>query len=155
MTATNQNVEQANIAVVQKMFAAVANRGDSEGFAEKWAAYLSLFDKDVVIHEAASLPYGGDYVGAAGVAAHAKGFSDTWSALQSSEHRGLQPSFLAKDDQVVVLWRQQGTNPQTGEQFDMPVTSVYRLKDERVAESRMLHFDAGAVRDFLARASTI
>ena len=152
MTNTTSEREARNLAVIKKMFEAVASRGDPAHFAERWAAYLDLFDPNVVIHEAASLPYGGAFAGHTGVAAHAKGFGDAWSALQPSEQRGLQPSFLADGDTVVVLWRQQGLNSSTGEHFDMPVTSVYRMKDERVTEARMLHFDAGVVGDFLARA---
>ena len=40
---------------------AVETRGDPKDFAARWAAYVALYDPNVVIHEAPSLPYGGDY----------------------------------------------------------------------------------------------
>jgi uncharacterized protein (TIGR00369 family) len=114
--------------------------------------YQQAYDPEVVIHEAASLPYGGDYQGAADVARHALGFNAAWTDLQSHEERALEPQFFAAGDRVAVLWRQRAHNPWTGERFDMPVVSVYRMRAGRVVESRMLHFDAAAVRGFLERA---
>jgi hypothetical protein len=40
---------------------AVETRGDPKDFAARWAAYVALYDPNVVIHEAPSLPYGGYY----------------------------------------------------------------------------------------------
>lgn len=143
---------QTNLATVRTLFAAVAGRGDKANFAERWAAYVALYDEDVVIHEAQSLPYGGDYGGKAGVAAHAQEYEATWAPLQDRELQDLQPTFLAAGDRVAVLWRQRGLNARTGERFDMPCTSIYLMRAGRVLESRMFHFDVAAVRAFLDRA---
>ncbi len=147
----NQGI-QDNLATVRAMFAAVAARGDPTQAAERWAAYVSRYDENAVIHEAPSLPYGGEYTGISGIAAHAQGYGAAWGPVQDSALQDLEPIFIAENDQVIVLWRQRGLNAQSGEQFDMPATSVYKMKNGRVLESRMFHFDVSSVRDFLHRA---
>lgn len=142
----------ANIAAVRRLFEAVESRGNAAGFAARWAAYLAMYDPAAVIHEAPSLPYGGDYSGDGAVARHAQGFAAAWDGLQTADNRGLKPQFVAGGEHVVVLWRQRGQSP-SGEILDMPVVSVYRMKDGRVADSRMFPFDTVAVRDFLERAA--
>ena len=142
---------EANIAVVRKLFEAVETRGDPEDFAARWAAYLAMYDPDVVIHEAPSLPYGGDYSGDDAVARHAHAFSGAWRGLQSTNDRRLEPHILADGDHVIVLWRQKGTSAD-GDIVDMPAVSVYQLKAGRVVDSRMFHFDTAAVAGFLKRA---
>lgn len=153
MSESISQITEDNLATVRAMFAAVAARGDAAHAAERWAAYSGLYDPDAVIHEAPSLPYGGEYTGLAGVAAHAQGYGAAWGRLQAPEMQDLQPTFIAGGDEVVVLWRQRGVNAGTGEIFDMPATSVYQMKRGRVLQSRMFHFDVAATRDFLERAT--
>ena len=142
----------ANIAVVRRLFEAVETRGDPEDFAARWAAYVAMYDPDVVIHEAPSLPYGGDYSGDDAVARHAQAFNAAWQGLQSINDRRLEPRFLTDGDHVIILWRQKGKSA-GGEIFDMPAVSVYQMKGGRIIDSRMFHFDTAAVIGFLERAS--
>jgi ketosteroid isomerase-like protein len=142
----------ANVAVVRRLFEAVETRGDPKDFAARWAAYVAMYDPDVVIHEAPSLPYGGDYSGDDAVARHAQAFSAAWQGLQLINDRRLEPRFLADGDHVIVLLRQKGTSAD-GEVFDMPAVSVYHMKYGRVVDSRTFHFDAAAVIGFLERAN--
>lgn len=141
----------ANIAVVRRIFEAVETRSDPKDFAARWAAYVAVYDPNVVIHEGPSLPYGGDYSGDDAVARHAQRFGEAWEGLQSTDDRRLEPHFLTDGDHVIVLWRQRGTSAD-GEIFDMPAVSVYQMKDGRVLDSRMFHFDSSAVAGFLERA---
>jgi ketosteroid isomerase-like protein len=141
----------ANIAVVRRLFEAVETRGDPKDFAARWAAYVAMYDPDVVIHEAPSLPYGGDYSGDDAVARHAQAFNAAWQSLLSINDRSLEPRFLADGDHVIVFWRQTGTS-EDGEIFDMPAVSVYQMKGGRIIDSRMFHFDTAAVIGFLKRA---
>jgi hypothetical protein len=62
---------------------------------------------------------------------------------------------VAGPDCVVVLWSQKGRNPVSAEVFEMPVASVYRMKDGCIVDLRMFHFDAAASRDFLDRATRL
>ena len=131
-----------NLEVVRRLFDAVERR-DGESFARG-------FDERVTVHEAPSLPYGGVYRGMEGIARHAQAYTAAWDAFQGDEERRLDPEFLADGDRVIVLWRQRARHPETGGRFDAPVVSVYRLREGKVVESRMFHFDAAATRDFLS-----
>jgi uncharacterized protein YciI len=141
-----------NLAVVRRIFEVVESRGDAGGREARWAVYRAAYAPEVAIHEAPSLPYGGDYEGPEAVARHAQGYGGAWDGLQDAAERALEPEFLAGGDHVAVLWRQRAHDPRTGERFDMPAMSLVTLREGRVVESRMFHFDAGAAAAFLARA---
>ena len=136
---------ERNAAVARNLFRAIERR-DGEGV-------MQAYDKAITIHEAPSLPYGGDYDGLRGAFDHAVGYQGAWDPLQENAERELQAEVIAGGDRVVVLWKQRGRNRQSGETFEMAVASVYHMKDGRIVDSRMFHFDAGASRAFLDRAT--
>ena len=140
-TNTNTNTK-ANADAVRRLFAAVERRD--------LAGVLAAYAPDVVIDEAASLPYGGRFRGPAGAEQHAFAYEDAWAPVQPSGTRRLDAEVVADGDRVVVLWRQRGENPLTGATFDAPAVSVYRMRDGLVARSRMFQHDAPAVAEFLA-----
>jgi uncharacterized protein (TIGR00369 family) len=141
----------ANAKVVRRLFAAVESRDQSQDVAAQWEQYERAYDADVAIYEAPSLPYGGDYHGRQGIAEHALAFRTTWDPLQTPDERRFEPQFFADGDRVLVLWQHRAHDPNTGEAFTMPVVSVYTLRERRIVESRMFHFDAAASAVFLAR----
>lgn len=126
-------------AVVQQLFAAVEARDGR--------AMGGLYSPQVVVHEASSLPYGGDYLGHSGVAQHAAAYTRTWDRLQTSADRHMEPRFFADGASVLVAWRQRAHG--AGGALDMPMVSEYRLADLRIVESRMLAFDTAALVAFL------
>lgn len=128
------------IAVVRNLFAAVARRDP--------AGVFSAYHPDIVINEAPSLPYGGEYRGREGAIRHAEGFRSTWDRYQPEASRNLEPEFLAVGDRVVVLWRFRAQR-QTRESIDLPVVGIYRLREGRIIESRMFHFDTAALLRFI------
>jgi uncharacterized protein len=132
-----------NKRVVEAVFAAV-DRRDSEGV-------RAGYDENISIHEATSLPYGGDYRGQEGAVHHGQGFRATWDRFQPQKPRGLAPRIIADGDHVVVLWRHKVENPKTGDRLDLPAVSVYRLKNAKITDSRMFHFDTAALLRFLDR----
>ena len=133
------------LATVRKLFEAVARRDPQE--------YFAAYHPDILINEAPSLPYGGNYKGLEGVLRHAERFRATWDHYQPEGRRELEPEFLAAGDRVIVLWRlrAQGAN---GDSVDLPAVSIYRLQDDKIIESRMYHFDTAALVRFLDRAGT-
>jgi ketosteroid isomerase-like protein len=136
--------EKGNVEVVRQLFKAVVER-DVEPMFE-------IYDPKVVIREAPSLPYGGEYRGHEGVVNHGLGYLGTWEALQTSNEHQLEPKFFISGDHVFVRWRQRARAP-NGERLDLPALSVYRLRDGRVVESQMHHFDTAAILRFLGKAS--
>jgi len=117
------------------------------------AAYFDrTYHDDICIHEAPSLPYGGDYHGLEGAARHALGFTQTWDRWQTGEQRELHPRIIATDTEAVVSWTLRVQRSGDPGESNFPAISHYRFRDGRVIESRMFFFDTAAVRDFLIRA---
>lgn len=126
-------------ATVRRLFDAVPARDFS---------VIDLYAENAIIHEAVSLPYGGDYTGPEGVIRHGQAYLKHWDKLQDPADRQLDPEYFSAGDQVAVLWRQRGQRG--GRRFDMPAVSVYRLASGKIVDSRMFHYDAAAVAAFLA-----
>ena len=135
---TDQNVE-----VVRRLFQSVEER-DLETMFE-------LYDPQVVIREASSLPYGGEYKGHEGVVEHGLGYLGTWQPVQQPGDEALEPEFLGAGEKVFVRWRQKATAPD-GEHVDLPAISEYCVRGGKIVSSAMHHFDTGAILQFLERA---
>lgn len=130
-----------NLAVVRRLFDAVEHR-DAR-------VLTAVYAPDIVIREADSLPYGGVYHGHQGALQHAAGYLQTWHRMQSSRERNMLPRFLDAGEHVVVLWRQRARQIKTGATLDLPAVSVYRLHQQRIAESTMYHLDTAQLLRFL------
>lgn len=133
-----------NVEIVRRLFRAVEERD--------LAGILDAYDPEIVIHEADSLPYGGDHRGPEGARRHAHGFWRTWRFLQSSEETKLGATFLDGGDRVVVLFRHRAHSAD-GKKIDLPVVGVYAVRGGKVVETRMFHFDTVQISEFLNRAS--
>lgn len=111
---------------------------------------ISVYDRDVEIHEPESLPYGGTYRGIAGALSHAQAYAAFWLPLQS-EPPALEPRIAAAGDTATVTWRQRGSVEGAGV-LDVEAVSVYRVRAGRIVESRMYH-DTAAILAFAQRAA--
>ena len=129
-----------NAELVRDLFDAVRRRDVD--------AVFSLYDPEVVIREAPSLPYGGEYRGHEGALAHGLGYLEAWDALQTEEDKDLEPDIAAAGDQVYVRWRQKA-HRSDGEPLDLPCISVYELRAGRIVTSAMHHLDTAAILEFL------
>jgi uncharacterized protein len=138
-------MSKENVAAIQRLFAAVEQR-DLEGV-------LAAYTPDIVIHEAATLPYGGTYRGLEGAERHADAYEATWAPLQEPGPRSLDAEVLDAGEHVVVVWRQRGRTPGGQQAIDAPAVSVYRMRDGRIAEASMFQQDTAAIERFLTDAS--
>lgn len=132
---------QINAQAAQRLFEAVEHRS-REGV-------VAIYDQNIIINEAPSLPYGGEFLGHEGALRHGQGFRAAWDRFQPSRTRGLEPRFIAQGEHVAVLWRHRAENHETGERIDLPAAGVYRFVDGKVVNSRMFHFDIAALLRFL------
>jgi len=82
-----QAAAAAGLGTVRRMFKA-AERRDPQ-------TLLGTYAEDIVITEAASLPYGGVYHGHHGAVRHALAYTTTWDRLQSAGDRRMEPAHLA------------------------------------------------------------
>jgi len=136
-----QAATAAEAEVVRRLFAAVEERDGQ--------AVLDAYATDIVIREAPSLPYGGEYHGHDGALRHALAYTATWDHLQPAGDRKLQPQIRGCDDQVLVTWRQKATAGD-GRHLDVPVVDLIGLRDGKVASLEMFQQDTAAVLEFLA-----
>lgn len=135
------NLTRINAQAARRLFEAVEHRS-REGV-------VAIYDQNIVINEAPSLPYGGEFLGHEGALRHGQGFRAAWDRYQPSKTRGLEPRFIAQGDHVAVLWRHRAENHETGERLDLPAAGFYRFLDGKVVDSRMFHFDIAALLRFL------
>ena len=134
-------MSQGNVEVVQSLFRGVEER-DLE-------AYLAAWDREIVVREPGSLPYGGEYRGPEGVRRHAAAWLRTWSPLQPGDERKLGAAFVDAGDDVVVRWRLKARAPDGDRTLDMPMVSLYKLRDGKPVLAQMFYSDTVEVLRFL------
>jgi ketosteroid isomerase-like protein len=134
-------MSQGNVEVVQSLFRGVEER-DLE-------AYLAAWDREIVVREPGSLPYGGEYRGPEGVRRHAAAWLRTWSPLQPGDERKLGAAFVDAGDDVVVRWRLRAQAPDGERMLNMPMVRFYKLREGKVMLAQMFYSDTVAVLRFL------
>ena len=134
-------MSHGNVEVVQSLFRGVEER-DLE-------AYLAGWNREIVVREPGSLPYGGEYRGPEGVRRHAAAWLRTWSPLQPGDERKLGTAFVDAGDDVVVRWRLRARASDGDRTLDMPMVSLYKLRDGKVALAQMFYTDTVEVLRFL------
>ena len=143
-------MSQQHVETVKRLFEAVRRRDQ--------AALLEAYHPEVVIHEAPSLPYGGDFYGHEGAIQHVNGFYRTWEAYKTRElieeaRREYPAIFLeTTEDYVVVFGRNTAVAPWSGRKMDIPEVFVFKMRDGKVIESWMLNQDTVAILEFLKEA---
>ena len=131
-----------NVETTRRLFKAVEERDV--------AGVLAAYDPEIVIRDAASLPYGGIYHGREGAKQHIEGAAQTWNPFQPEAERKMEAVFLDAGEYVVVLWRLKGLEVSSGRKLDLPTVSVYKMRDGKIVESQMFYSDTAAIVQFLA-----
>ena len=135
-------MSQENVENTRRLFQAVEGRDV--------AGVLAAYDPEIIIRDAESLPYGGIYHGLEGAKQHIEGAAQTWDHLQSLAERKMDAVFLSAEEYVVVLWRLKGSATSRAKKLDLPVVSIYRLRDHKIIESQMFYADTVVIAQFLA-----
>jgi uncharacterized protein len=126
-------MSQANVDVVRRFEDAFV-RGDLD-------AVLSLLTEDIVVHEATSLPYGGEHRGHDGFLALVDIFTSVWE--MTSE---LDLTFLDTGGaRVVVLVAYDVVARATGRPFRLDHVEVYTVRDGRIADLDIYYKDTAAM----------
>lgn len=134
-------MSQEDVAIVRRLFKAVEEHD--------LAGVLAAYDPEIVIREAESLPYGGEYNGLKGAKIHAGNYAMTWGDFQTPAEQITDAVVLDAGDHVVVLWRQRGLSASSGKKLDLPAVSVYKMRAGKIVESQMFHSDTSAILQFL------
>lgn len=123
----------SNREIVEQIYAA-ANAGDLEGVAAR-------LHPDVVLRQAASLPYGGEYVGReAAMGCLLKMFAEFWEVGALTVHN------LAVDGDLVISAADlTATARPTGQAVHMPFRECFTLRDGLVVELQPFYYDTAAI----------
>jgi ketosteroid isomerase-like protein len=104
------------------------------------------FHPDIVIREAASLPYGGDWKGVDGL----RDLMTTMRSLTKLSPIDVEV-FDAGDDHVITRQTALMEDERTGASLRVPMVEVYRMVDGKIAEIDVFYKDTKAMVDFLGR----
>ena len=107
--------------------------------------FWSIFDQDVVFHEAACLPYGGAHKGLAATKRAFARMSATFESLQA-----VFEAVLASRDIVILYQSITFRVKENGNTGTLPVAEMYRFRGGKVIEWRALYFDANMVAQAIA-----
>jgi ketosteroid isomerase-like protein len=125
-------MSEENVAVVEQFEHAFV-RGDME-------EVLSLLADDIVVHEAASLPYGGDHRGHDGFLRLADAFNRVWEMTSP-----LDLTFLDAGERVVVLVRYDVVARATGRPLTLDHVEIYTVRDGKIADLDIYYRDTAAI----------
>jgi uncharacterized protein len=99
-----------------------------------------FFAPDVVLHQAESLPYGGNWRGHDGMERFFHAMSQALEAFDMVEQE-----FLSTAETAVVLTRVHARARATGRELDFPILQTIRVVDGRIAEVRPFYWDTAAI----------
>jgi ketosteroid isomerase-like protein len=137
-------MSQRNVETIRNLFRGVEERD--------LGTYLAACDREVVIREPGSLPYGGEYHGLEGLRQHAAGWMRTWAPLQPEEERKLDAAFIDAGDHVLARWRLRARATDGSGTLNMPMVGIYELRDGKLVGAQMFYSDTAAVLRFLENA---
>ena len=102
---------------------------------------LGHLTDDVVVHEAPSLPYPGEYRGHEGFLQMAAVFRSTWSFRPGKTFEFLDSG----DGRVVVLTLGQAIANSSGKEIEWRLAEVFTVHEGKIAEIRPFYWDTAAV----------
>jgi uncharacterized protein len=98
-------------------------------------------DPECVLHQPASLPYGGEWRGPEGFRAWMQAFGEVWSHLEVRDAK-FYPS---GDDVIVSRSHVYAVSRATGRSVDWPLMQFFRVKDNRIVELSPFHWDTASL----------
>lgn len=101
-----------------------------------------FFSPDVVLHQAAGLPYGGTWRGHAGMERFFLAMSHTWATFEMVEQH-----FLTTTTPLVVLTHVRARSRTTGHELAFPILQTIAVEDGRITEVRPFYWDTAAIID--------
>lgn len=122
--------DAANLATARRLYEA-AGRGD-------WDAAEAELHEELVIHEAASLPYGGSYRGKGALRQLVATVGGHWA------HASFERTGMASGDGRVVVFFTIAFDTPAGRQTH-EIVEVNEFKDGRIAVIKPFYWDTGAL----------
>ena len=122
--------------IVTKMrrFYASIEAGDVE-------AVNAILAPDVIVHEANSLPYPGEFHGPAGFWELMTKVAESWEGLVASDFR-----FYTNENGVLARLKLTAKSRATGKHFEQELIEAWTVQDGRLKEGRIFYFDTHEAR---------
>ncbi|MFE0188123.1 nuclear transport factor 2 family protein [Streptomyces sp. NPDC058989] len=128
-------------AVLTGMYAAEAEYLAAGGPGEASFDLLApFFAPDVVLHQAAALPYCGTWRGHAGMERFFLAMSRAWESFDMEEQE-----FLVTGETTVVLTQVRARARASGRELAFPILQTLKVKDGQIAEVRPFYWDTAAI----------
>jgi ketosteroid isomerase-like protein len=107
------------------------------------------FAEEIVIREAATLPYGGDWSGTEGL----RGLMDTIASVAKLSVSDVEV-FDAGDGHVITRQTANFTIEATGASLSVPMVEVYELREGQITVIDVYYKDTQAMNDLFASAAS-
>ena len=130
--------EHPALANIQRFYAAEATYLAPGG--GNFQALAATLDPECVLHQPASLPYGGDWHGPAGFERWLKAFGEQWASLEVKDSR-----FYPVGDMVFSRSHVYAVARATGRAVDWPLLQFFRVRDDKILELHPFHWDTAAM----------
>lgn len=122
------------VAKMRKFYASI-EAGDIE-------TVNAILAPDVIVHEAASLPYPGDFHGHAGFWDLMTKVAESWEGLAARNFR-----FYTNEEGVLARLTLTAKSRVTGEHFEQELIEAWTVKDGLLKEGRIFYFDTHEARE--------
>jgi ketosteroid isomerase-like protein len=116
-------------------------------FARNWAVVNEILSPDVVVHEPAGLPYGGEYRGHDGFKRLMKSLPEYWSAVGPADI-----GYTAAGDVVHMETTLVATARATGREVRLPFIESWTFRDGRMVSAIIYYSDTYVLRQALGLA---
>lgn len=117
--------------IVQSFYANLA-KGDRE-------SAFNLLDKNFILKQASSLPYGGEYKGSEALAGFFKKFNGYWK-----EFKTLSTEFHEVENKVFAISIIQGKNHQN-RSIKTEMIQIYETEDQKIIFAQPFYFDTALI----------
>ena len=128
-------------AVLERFYKAEARYMSAGAHGEQadFSELRQTLSSDVVLHQSADLPFGGEYRGHEGYERWAVQMSAIFDLLEVSERH-----FFEQGDTVVVVCRFRTRSRRNGQVQDYPMVQVVRVEDEHITDFRPFYWNVPA-----------
>jgi ketosteroid isomerase-like protein len=146
MTMSSSTDSTDSVTVLSGMYAAEAEYLSAGGpHRAPFDLLAPFFAPDVVLHQAAGLPYGGTWRGHDGLRRFFLAMGEAWESFDMVEQE-----FLATGETAVVLTQIRARARATGRELGFPLLQTITVRGGRIAEVRPFYWDTRAIADACA-----
>lgn len=143
---TDADVQQENVDFIKSLLGSGALSSFKTGNAPRYDALRSLISDEYIGNVGSGIPYGREYRGW-------QGYQDLGAEIRKfwSELRMVSPQFIPYgNDKVLIHFTLQGRIAKNGQHVEMPMVSIWGIKEGKACSFRVFYFDTKRIADLAA-----